>query len=98
MPPHLLRCQGIAVDNYSFTLGRLEAGAPLTFAQLGYKRIECIQDSPVPSDLSCSSIELDTVLHLLSPLLCYIYLLLLRHKAFKKYSVKGKIFIFAQRP
>jgi hypothetical protein len=36
MPPHLLRCQGIAVGNYSFTLGRLEAGAPSTFAHLGY--------------------------------------------------------------
>jgi len=35
MPPHLLRCQWIAVDDYSFTLGRLEAGAPSTFAQLG---------------------------------------------------------------
>ena len=28
MPPHLLRCQGIAVGNYSFTLGRLEAEVP----------------------------------------------------------------------
>jgi hypothetical protein len=35
MLPHLLRCQGFAVDNYSFTLGRLKAGATLTFAQLG---------------------------------------------------------------
>ena len=32
--PHLLRCQGFAVGNYSFTLGRLEAGAPSTFAHL----------------------------------------------------------------
>lgn len=39
MPPHLLRCQGIAVGNYSFTLGRLEAGAPSTFAQLGFHLI-----------------------------------------------------------
>jgi hypothetical protein len=37
MVPHLLRCQGLAVDDYSFTLGRLEAGAPSTFDQLGYK-------------------------------------------------------------
>jgi len=36
MLPHLLRCQGIAVENYSFTLGRLEAGAPSTFDQSGY--------------------------------------------------------------
>jgi hypothetical protein len=45
MSPHLLRCQGLAVDNYSFALGRLtersgdpasgEAGATSTFAQLG---------------------------------------------------------------
>jgi len=35
MPPHLLRCQGLAVDNYSFALGRLEAGAPSTFDQSG---------------------------------------------------------------
>ena len=40
MPPHLLRCQGIAVGNYSFTLGRLEAGAPSTFDQLGLELIE----------------------------------------------------------
>ena len=36
MPPHLLRCQGLAVADYSFVLGRLEAGAPSTFAQIGY--------------------------------------------------------------
>ena len=35
MPPHLLRCQGIAVDDYRFALGRLEARAPSTFAQQG---------------------------------------------------------------
>jgi len=35
MAPHLLRCQGIAVGDYSFTLGRLEAGAPSTFAHSG---------------------------------------------------------------
>ena len=39
MPPHLLRCQGLAVNDYSFTLGRLEAGVPSTFAQLGYELI-----------------------------------------------------------
>jgi len=33
MPHHLLRCQGLAADDYSFALGRLEAGAPSTFAQ-----------------------------------------------------------------
>ena len=32
MVPHLLRCQGFAVDNYSFTLGRLEAGVLSAFA------------------------------------------------------------------
>ena len=37
MPSHLLRCQGIAVGNYSFTLGRLEAGAPSTLAHLGLR-------------------------------------------------------------
>jgi len=40
MIPHLLRCQGFAVANYSFTLGRLAAGAPLTFAQLGYQKMK----------------------------------------------------------
>jgi hypothetical protein len=35
MSPHLLRCQGLAVDEYSFALGRLEAEATSTFAQLG---------------------------------------------------------------
>ena len=33
MPPHLLRCRGFAVDDYSVTLRRLEAGAASTFAQ-----------------------------------------------------------------
>ena len=36
MAPHLLCCQGLAVDDYSFALGRLEAGAPSTFAQLAF--------------------------------------------------------------
>ena len=36
MAPHLLCCQGFAVDDYSFALGRLEAGAPSTFAHLRY--------------------------------------------------------------
>ncbi len=39
MPPHLLRCQRIAVAYYSFNLGRLEAGAPSTFAHLGYEKV-----------------------------------------------------------
>jgi len=32
--PHLPRCQGLAVVYYGFALGRLESGAPSTFAQL----------------------------------------------------------------
>jgi len=36
MAAHLPRCQGFAVGNYSFTLGRLEAEAPSTFAQLAF--------------------------------------------------------------
>jgi hypothetical protein len=40
MTPHLLRCQGFAVANYSFTLGRLATGASSTFAQLGYDKGE----------------------------------------------------------
>jgi hypothetical protein len=39
MSLHLLRCQGLAVDNYSVALGRLEAGATSTFAQLGFYTI-----------------------------------------------------------
>ena len=35
MIPHLLRCRGLAVADYSFTLGRLGSGASSTFAQ-GY--------------------------------------------------------------
>ena len=37
MSPHLLRCQGLAVENYSVALGRLEAGPTSTFAQLGHE-------------------------------------------------------------
>jgi hypothetical protein len=33
---HLLRCQGIAVADYSFTLGRLETAASSTFATSGF--------------------------------------------------------------
>ena len=33
--PHLLRCQGLAVAYYGFTLGRLEATATSTFATIG---------------------------------------------------------------
>jgi hypothetical protein len=36
MIPHLLRCQEIAVANYSFNLGRLEAAASSTFATSGF--------------------------------------------------------------
>jgi len=32
--PHLLRCRGFAVDDYSFTLGRLGSGASSAFTQL----------------------------------------------------------------
>jgi hypothetical protein len=39
MAPHLLRCQGLAVGNYSFTLERLEAGVPSAFAQLGFQSL-----------------------------------------------------------
>jgi REP-associated tyrosine transposase len=39
MAPHLLRCQGFAVGNYSFALGRREAGVPSAFAQLGPKSL-----------------------------------------------------------
>jgi len=40
MPPHLLRCQGFALDDYSVALGRLEAGAPSTFAHLSCTEIK----------------------------------------------------------
>ena len=33
--PHIHRCRAFAVDDYSFTLGRLESGASSNFAQLG---------------------------------------------------------------
>ena len=36
MVPHLLRCQELGVGDYTLALGRLEAGAPATFAQLGF--------------------------------------------------------------
>ncbi len=38
MTPHLLRCQGLAVVYYGFTLGRLGPGASSTFAQLRYNQ------------------------------------------------------------
>ncbi len=44
MIPHLPRCQGLAVVYYGFALGRLEAGAPSTFAQLGFKNIIDLTD------------------------------------------------------
>jgi phage protein U len=49
MPLHLLRCQGLAVNDYSFALGRLEAGTPSTSAQLGYY---CIPSREENSHLS----------------------------------------------
>ncbi len=33
MSPHLLRYQGLAVDDYSVTLGRLKAGTTAALAQ-----------------------------------------------------------------
>ena len=36
MVPHLLSCQELGVGDYTLALGRLEAGAPSTFAQLGF--------------------------------------------------------------
>ena len=44
MIPHLLRCQGLAVVYYDFALGRLESGAPSTFAQLGLYKISQKRD------------------------------------------------------
>jgi len=35
MLPHLLRCQWLGVGDYTLAIGRLEAGAASTFAQLG---------------------------------------------------------------
>jgi hypothetical protein len=35
MTPHLLRCQWLWVGDYTLNIGRLEAGAPSTFAHLG---------------------------------------------------------------
>jgi hypothetical protein len=37
MARHFPRCQGFAVADYGFTLGRLEADAARTLAQFGYK-------------------------------------------------------------
>jgi len=44
MPLHLLRCQGLAVDDCSFALERLEAGTPSTFAQLGFHAMMMFPD------------------------------------------------------
>jgi hypothetical protein len=37
--PRLLRCQWFRVGDYTFAIGRLEAGATSTFAQLGFKNV-----------------------------------------------------------
>ena len=37
MSPRLLRCQWFRVGDYTFAIGRLEAGATSTFAQLGFQ-------------------------------------------------------------
>jgi len=42
MTPHLLRCQGLGVGNYTLAPGRLEAEAPSTFAQLGFQLLQWI--------------------------------------------------------
>jgi hypothetical protein len=39
MSPHLLRCQGLAVDEYSFALGRLEAVGKENIAWLAGLRV-----------------------------------------------------------
>jgi hypothetical protein len=39
MIPHLLRCQGFAVPDYGFTLGRLGSEASSTFATSGYRKL-----------------------------------------------------------
>jgi hypothetical protein len=39
MIPHLLRCQGLAVDYYGFALGRLGSGVSSTFAPSGFNEI-----------------------------------------------------------
>jgi len=53
MIPYLLRCRGFAIDDYSFTLGRLGSGASSAFAQLGYNlnrlRLICLTDSGIES-------------------------------------------------
>ena len=43
MPPHFLRCQGLVVGYYSFAPGRLETGAPSTFAQPGVPSLDKIK-------------------------------------------------------
>jgi hypothetical protein len=45
--PHLQRCQGLAVAYYSFALGRLEAEAPSTFAQLGFSLLLFLGHLPI---------------------------------------------------
>jgi len=42
MLPHLLRCQWLGVGDYTLAIGRLEAGAASTFAQLGFNKT-CLQ-------------------------------------------------------
>jgi len=37
MAAHLLRCQRLTVDDYSFAHGRLAAGLPSAFDQLGFR-------------------------------------------------------------
>jgi len=38
MIPHLLRCQGNAVNDDSFTLGRIESAAPSAFSTSGFDK------------------------------------------------------------
>jgi len=53
MIPHLLRCRGFAVNDYSFTLGRLGYGASSTFAQSGWYKLSlffaAFQSSLIPN-------------------------------------------------
>jgi len=44
MTPHLLRYQGLAVDDYGFTLDVSNLGASSTFAQLGCEKTGASMD------------------------------------------------------
>jgi len=76
MIPHLQRCRGFAVDDYSFTLGRLGYGASSTFARLGLSSYRTRQFTstaifnhqiafPIFSDFSIGNFILYVNIHLL---------------------------------